>query len=216
DFAPGDFVVHRDHGIARFVGLTLMPPGGSRLSAAARLRSPTVTLPSERPKKKARRKAPEEDLEEYLTLEFANSAKLHVPATKIDQVQKYVGGFRGTPKLSALGGERWQKQKEAVTESVMGLAAELLRIRAAREHLPGIRYPADTTWQKEFEAEFPYEETDDQLAALAEIKKDMQDARPMDRLLCGDVGYGKTELAIRAAFKAVEYGKQVAILVPTT
>jgi len=216
DFAPGDFVVHRDHGIAKFVGLTLMPPGSSRLSAAARLRSPTVTLPSERPRKKARKKAPEEQLEEYLTLEFANAAKLHVPATKIDQVQKYVGGFRGAPKLSVLGGERWQKQKEAVSASVMGLAAELLRIRAAREHLPGIRYPADTAWQKEFEAEFPYEETDDQLAALAEIKKDMQDPRPMDRLLCGDVGYGKTELAIRAAFKAVEYGKQVAVLVPTT
>ena len=217
DFAPGDFVVHRDHGIAKFVGLVVMPPGGARLSASARLRSPTIVLPSEKPKKKATKKvADDEPLGEYLTLEFAGKAKLHVPAVNIDQVQKYVGGFHGAPKLSILGGERWQKQKEAVSASVRGLAAELLRVRAAREHLPGIRFPADTAWQKEFEAEFPYEETDDQLAALAEIKKDMQDSRPMDRLLCGDVGYGKTELAIRAAFKAVEFGKQVAVLVPTT
>ncbi|MFN7020122.1 MAG: transcription-repair coupling factor, partial [Phycisphaerales bacterium] len=137
---------------------------------------------------------------------------------KIDQIQKYVGGMggRGEPALSALGGQRWRKQKEAVSASVKDLAGEMLRIRAAREHLPGIRYPADTAWQKEFEAEFPYQETEDQLAALGEIKRDMTSGRPMDRLLCGDVGYGKTELAIRAAFKACEFGKQVAVLVPTT
>src|SRR5690606_30074815 len=123
--------------------------------------------------------------QEYLTLEFAGKARLHVPAMNIDQVQKYIGGMGGrtAPQLSTLGGQRWRAQKEKVAESVRDLAAEMLRVRAAREHMPGIRYPGDTAWQKEFEAEFPYEETDDQLAALAEIKKDMQSDRPMDRLV---------------------------------
>src|ERR1051326_811618 len=123
--------------------------------------------------------------QEYLTLEFAGGAKLHVPASNIDQVQKYIGGFKGKPQLSTLGGQRWKSQKERVAESVKDLAAEMLRVRAAREHMPGIRYPADTAWQKEFEAEFPYEETPDQLAAIAEIKRDMADDQPMDRLICG-------------------------------
>jgi transcription-repair coupling factor (superfamily II helicase) len=212
DFAPGDLVVHREHGIARFAGLRVMPTReGTRLGPV---------LP-ERGDARKRRAAPGADgefwgHEEFLTLEFAKGAKLHVPATRIDQVQKYIGGFKGKPQLSVLGGQRWQRQKDVVRDSVKDLASELLRVRAAREHMPGIRFPADTAWQKEFEAEFPYEETDDQLAALAEIKKDMAGERPMDRLVCGDVGYGKTELAIRAAFKAVEFGKQVAVLVPTT
>ncbi len=218
DFVPGDYVVHRDHGIALFRGLTQMKPREVKKSAP-------VVLPGEKPKKARKRQGvggvgdeedPFEGMEEYLTLEFDGGSKLHVPCTKIDQVQKYVGGFRGKPQLSTIGGTRWKNQKERVAESVRDLAAEMLRIRAARESLPGVRYPADTDWQKEFEDEFPYDETEDQLAALAEIKKDMQRERPMDRLLCGDVGYGKTELAIRAAFKAVEFGKQVAVLVPTT
>jgi transcription-repair coupling factor (superfamily II helicase) len=215
DFAPGDFVVHRDHGIAVFRGLVVMQPREVKRDAP-------VVLPSDKPRRKDRSRKgapapdPDEGLEEYLTLEFAGGSKLYVPATKIDQVQKYVGGFKGQPTLSALGGTRWKKQKEAVAESVRDLAGELLRVRAARESLPGVRYPADTAWQKEFEAEFPFTETDDQLAAVAEIKKDMTSPRPMDRLLCGDVGYGKTEVAMRAAFKACEFGKQVAVLVPTT
>jgi transcription-repair coupling factor (superfamily II helicase) len=215
DFGAGDHVVHREHGIALFKGLTVMKPREVK-------RDGPVVLPSDRAAKKDRRSRrgpepdPDEGLEEYLTLEFAGRSLLHVPATKIDQVQKYVGGSRGQPTLSALGGTRWKKQKEQVSESVKDLAGEMLRIRAARSSLPGVRYPADTPWQKEFEAEFPYTETHDQLAALAEIKRDMQGAQPMDRLLCGDVGYGKTEVAIRAAFKAVEFGKQVAVLVPTT
>ncbi|MEM9414237.1 MAG: transcription-repair coupling factor [Planctomycetota bacterium] len=154
--------------------------------------------------------------QEYLTLEFADSAKLHVPATQIDLIQKYVGGFSGRPPLSKLGGKRWKKQKESVAEAVKDLAAELLRVQAARTVQPGIRYPADTAWQKEFEAEFPFDETEDQLAAIAAIKRDMAEPQPMDRLICGDVGFGKTEVAIRAAFKAAEFGKQVAVLVPTT
>lgn len=188
EIEPGDYVVHADHGVAKFTGLKAMKRGrGAQQSA-----------------------------EEFLTLEFAARAKLHVPASQIDKVQKYIGGFRGQPPLSTLGGKRWQKQKDQAREAVRDLAAEMLRIQAAREHLPGVQYPADTTWQREFEAEFPYEETDDQLAALSEIKKDMRSPRPMDRLICGDVGYGKTEVAIRAAFKAAEYGKQIAVLVPTT
>jgi transcription-repair coupling factor (superfamily II helicase) len=213
DFAPDDFVVHRDHGIAIFRGLVAMKPREVK-------RAEKVVLPSERPKKKSTGAGedtdPDEGFEEYLTLEFAGSSKLHVPASTIDLVQKYVGGFRGKPQLSSLGGTRWRKQKDSVAESVKDLAGELLRVRAAREHLPGVRFPADTAWQREFEDEFPFEETQDQLAALGEIKKDMTTERPMDRLLCGDVGYGKTELAVRAAFKACEFGKQVAVLVPTT
>ena len=154
--------------------------------------------------------------QEFLTLEFAEGAKLHVPATQIDLVQKYIGGFEGKPPLSKLGGKRWNKQKEQVREAVKDLAKELLRVQAARATQPGIRYPDDTAWQREFEAEFPYEETEDQLATIAAIKHDMNEDQPMDRLICGDVGFGKTEVAIRAAFKAVEYGKQVAVLVPTT
>jgi transcription-repair coupling factor (superfamily II helicase) len=212
EFAPGDFVVHAEHGIARFVGLKVMKaaasggvtaePGGGAVPDSllgGRVRGSGA-----------------ESQQEYLTLEFAGRTRLHVPATHIDQVQKYVGGFKGKPPLSTLGGQRWRAQKERVSQSVRDLAGEMLRVRAAREHMPGIRYPGDTAWQREFEAEFPYEETEDQLAALAEIKKDMAADRPMDRLVCGDVGFGKTELAIRAAFKAAEYGKQTAVLVPTT
>lgn len=217
DFGPGDYVVHRDHGIALFKGLVPMRPREVK-------RDGPIVLPSEKPKKKTKAERlgltepqdPDEGMEEYLHLEFAGSTQLYVPATKIDHVQKYIGGFRGAPTLSAIGGTRWKNQKEQAAESVRDLAGEMLRLRAARDTQPGVRFPADTTWQKEFEDEFPFDETEDQLAAVAEIKKDMMSSRPMDRLLCGDVGYGKTEVAMRAAFKAVEFGKQVAILVPTT
>ncbi len=154
--------------------------------------------------------------QEYLTLSFAQSAVLHVPATQIDLVQKYIGGFEGRPPLSMLGGKKWSKQKQQVAEAVKDLAAELLRVQAARQTQPGVRYPDDAAWQREFEAEFPYDETEDQLAAIAAIKQDMSVDQPMDRLICGDVGFGKTEVAIRAAFKAITHGKQVAVLVPTT
>jgi len=154
--------------------------------------------------------------EEYLSLRFAENATLHVPAARINLIQKYIGGFSGHPLLSRLGSGVWEKQKAKVAEAVMDMAAELLDIQAARAAQPGQAYPPDTDWQREFEAEFPYEPTEDQLTAAEEIKQDMVRSRPMDRLLCGDVGYGKTELAMRAAFKAAEFGKQVAILVPTT
>jgi transcription-repair coupling factor (superfamily II helicase) len=191
DLEVGDYVVHIDHGIAKFTGLKQM---------------------------RARKNTKGEQVGggEYLTLQFADQALLHVPAGQIDLIQKYVGGFQGRPPLSTLGGKRWRKQKDSVAEAVKDLAAELLRVQAARQTQSGTRFPADSHWQKEFEAEFPYDETDDQLAAIAAIKADMADDNPMDRLICGDVGFGKTEVALRAAFKCIEFGKQVAVLVPTT
>jgi transcription-repair coupling factor (superfamily II helicase) len=154
--------------------------------------------------------------DEYLTLRFADKATLHVPANRINLIQKYIGGFTGHPQLSRLGSGAWERQKARVSEAVMDMAAELIEVQAARAHEVGIAYPADTEWQREFEGEFRYEPTPDQITGAQDIKADMTKPRPMDRLLCGDVGYGKTELAMRAAFKAVEFGKQVAILVPTT
>jgi transcription-repair coupling factor (superfamily II helicase) len=212
EFQPGDYVVHAEHGIARFISLTTMKPKRLRSVTSGGTGVPTGLTPVE----PRGREAADGEAQEYLTLEFAGKSRLHVPAVQIDLVQKYVGGFKGKPALSTLGGQKWKAQKERVAESVKDLAAELLRVRAAREHMPGVRFPADTPWQKEFEAAFPHEETEDQLAALASIKRDQQQEKPMDRLVCGDVGFGKTELAIRAAFKVCEFGKQVAVLVPTT
>jgi transcription-repair coupling factor (superfamily II helicase) len=154
--------------------------------------------------------------EEHLILEFREGTRVHVPASKIDLVQKYVGGARTDPELSKFGGTSWQRKKERVEAAVLDLASDMIDLQALREAQPGIAYPADTEWQHEFEAAFAYEETPDQLTTMAEIKRDMERSRPMDRLICGDVGYGKTELAIRAAFKAIDNGKQVAVLVPTT
>ncbi len=158
----------------------------------------------------------EDRTDEYLALEFAGRAVVHVPISQIHLVQKYIGGFHGHPKLSKVGGVGWKRTKERVAEAVTDLAAELLAVQARRATEAGIAYPHDTEWQREFEGSFLYQETEDQLRALDDLKSDMTRPRPMDRLLCGDVGYGKTELAVRAAFKVVEYGKQVAVLVPTT
>ncbi|MBA4119965.1 MAG: transcription-repair coupling factor [Isosphaera sp.] len=211
---PGDYVVHAEHGIARYRGLRVLRARPGERSVESRLRDPGTGSGRPAAREQDASAGPGE-AQEYLTLEFDGGTLVHVPAVNIDLVQKYVGA-RGSPPLSSVGGGRWKKQKERALEAVRDMAGEMLRVRAAREAMPGIRYPADTAWQREFEAEFPYQETDDQLAAMGEIKRDMGGARPMDRLLCGDVGYGKTELAIRAAFKAVEFGKQVAVLVPTT
>jgi len=154
--------------------------------------------------------------EEHLILEFREGTRVYVPASKIDLVQKYVGGSRTEPELSKLGGSGWQRKKDKVEAAVLDLASEMVQLQALRQSKPGIPYPPDTEWQAAFDAAFPYQETPDQLTTAAEIKKDMERPRPMDRLVCGDVGYGKTELAMRAAFKAVDNGKQVAVLVPTT
>jgi len=154
--------------------------------------------------------------EEFLTLRFADNAVLHVPAAKINLVQKYIGSGRKRPSLSKFGGTGWARQKERAETAVKDLAAEMLRIQAARQAMPGTSFPRDTEWQRQFTDEFIYTETPDQLAAMGQVHEDMFAGRPMDRLLCGDVGYGKTELAMRAAFKAAESGKQTAVLVPTT
>jgi len=158
----------------------------------------------------------DDQVEEHLVLEFHGRTKLYVPSSKIGLVQKYVGSTKGRPTLARLGGRTWVRQKERVREAITDLAAEMLELQAARTARPGIGFTLDTPWQREFDASFPYQETSDQLVAIEAIQSDMGEPRPMDRLLCGDVGYGKTELAMRAAFKAVDAGYQVAALVPTT
>ncbi|MFH1924600.1 MAG: CarD family transcriptional regulator, partial [Planctomycetota bacterium] len=155
-------------------------------------------------------------VEEHLVLEFQERTKLYVPSSKISLVQKYVGGAKSRPKLAKIGGRVWGRQKEAAESAVHDLAAEMLDLEAARAARPGIAFPRDTEWQQEFDASFPYHETPDQTVTLEALKSDMTQPRPMDRLLCGDVGFGKTELAMRATFKAVDAGYQVAVLVPTT
>jgi len=154
--------------------------------------------------------------EEHLEIEFHGGTRIYVPSSKIELVQKYVGGRKTKPTLARIGGKAWIRHKQAAEKAVIDLAADMLQLQAARSARPGIAFPADSTWQQEFDAAFPHQETPDQLSALVAIKEDMQQPKPMDRLLCGDVGYGKTELAIRAAFKAIDAGYQVAVLVPTT
>jgi transcription-repair coupling factor (superfamily II helicase) len=153
---------------------------------------------------------------EFLTLEFSDEVTLYVPVTQVDLVQRYVGVKGHSPALSTLGGKTWSNRKQAVASAVSTLALELLEVAATREKKQGIEYPPDSEWQHEFEAAFPFPDTEDQKEATAAIKGDMTSPRPMDRLVCGDVGFGKTELAMRAAFKAVDAGKQVGVLVPTT
>jgi transcription-repair coupling factor (superfamily II helicase) len=153
---------------------------------------------------------------EFLLLEFSAGERLYVPVDAVDQVQRYVGVGEAVPRLHRLGGRRWTRQKADVREAVARLALEMIGIQAAREARPGIAYPPDTRWQRELEASFPFADTQDQVRATAVIKAEMEKPTPMDRLVCGDVGYGKTEVAVRAAFKAAEAGRQVAVLVPTT
>ncbi len=153
---------------------------------------------------------------DYLHVRYAGNDKLYVPVDQIDQVQKYVGSEEKDPKIYALGGNDWKKVKRKVQSSVEDIADDLIKLYAEREASKGHSFSEDGPEQSDFEASFPYQETEDQIRAITEIKEDMEKERPMDRLLCGDVGYGKTEVAIRAAFKAIMDGKQVAILVPTT
>ncbi len=181
---PGDYVVHIDHGIARFHGLARMSSDGME--------------------------------KEYLVLEYAAGDRLYVPVERIDRVSRYIGAGDQAPPLNRLRGREWQRTKKRVKESVAEIARELLDLYAAREVAPGFAFSADSLWQQELEASFPYMETPDQVEAIMTVKEDMEKAKPMDRLICGDVGYGKTEIGLRAAFKAVMNNKQVAILVPTT
>ena len=194
DLEEGDLVVHLQHGIGRYQGLKNLPLGsGPNMSETECL------------------------VIEYAPGDGANEPpKLYVPVSEAHLVSKYVGAGRANPPLNTLGGLRWAKAKEQTEKAVRDVAAELLRIQAVRETQVGHAFKPDTPWQREFESAFIYEETRDQLTAIAETKADLERPKPMDRLICGDVGFGKTEVAIRAAFKAVMDGKQVAILVPTT
>ncbi len=153
---------------------------------------------------------------EHLVLEFDGGTKLFVPSSKIELVQRYVGGTKSRPKLAKIGGVAWAKQKKAAERAVQDMAVELLELQARRQSQPGITFAADSVWQNQFDASFSYVETPDQLRAIDAVKRDMSNSRPMDRLICGDVGFGKTEVAMRAAFKAIDSGYQVAVLVPTT
>jgi len=153
---------------------------------------------------------------DYLVIQYEGTDRLKIPTEQIEQIQKYVGSEGHEPRLNKLGGTEWAKVKSRVKESIQEMAAELLRLAAIRQTTPGYAFSPDTVWQRQFEEAFPYEETPDQLKAVEEIKRDMEKPHPMDRLLLGDVGYGKTEVALRAVFKAASDGKQVAVLVPTT
>ncbi len=154
--------------------------------------------------------------QECLVVQYRDKARLYVPVSRIDLVQRYVGLAGARPTIDKLGGVSWSRRKAAAASAVGNLAKDLLFLQALRDRSPGIAYPPDSDWHREFEASFVYEETEDQLSIAHQIKDDMELQKPMDRLVCGDVGYGKTELAMRAAFKAVSFGKQVAVLVPTT
>jgi transcription-repair coupling factor (superfamily II helicase) len=201
DLDEGEYVVHLQHGIGRYVGLEMMPISGGtkKLERAAVV-----------------------DAQECLVIEYAPgdptqpAPRLYVPVSEAHLVSKYVGTGKARPALNTLGGNRWARAKEQAERAVRDLAGELLNIQAARESQAGHAFPPDTPWQREFESAFVYEETPDQMRAIVEAKRDLERPKPMDRLICGDVGYGKTEVAIRAAFKGVMGGKQVAILVPTT
>lgn len=184
ELKPGDYVVHVNHGIGKYLGIETLNVAGLH--------------------------------KDYLHIQYAGNDKLYVPVEQIDQVQKYVGSEEKTPKVYSLGGNEWSKVKNKVRTAVADIAQDLIKLYAKRQEARGYAFHTDTPFQREFEAMFPYEETPDQLRSIAEIKKDMERSQPMDRLLCGDVGYGKTEVAVRAAFKAVMDGKQVAVLVPTT
>ena len=187
DLSVGDLVVHEHHGIGRYAGMVKMAADGVQ--------------------------------KDYVKIAYAGSDVLYVPATQLDLVSKYIGGGEDaneTKKLSKLGGTEWEKQKTRAKKAVQDLAKGLIQLYAQRQRQPGFSFSPDAPWQREFEEEFEYTETEDQLRCVDEIKRDMERPTPMDRLLCGDVGYGKTEVAFRAIMKCVMDGKQAAILVPTT
>ncbi len=186
DLSPGDLVVHQQHGIGRYVAMVKIAADGVE--------------------------------KDYLKVAYAGADVLYVPATQLDMVSKYIGAGENaeTKKLSKLGGDAWERAKRKAKGAAKDLAKGLIQLYAQRQRTPGFAFSPDSPWMKEFEEQFPYTETDDQLRCIQEVKTDMEKSQPMDRLLCGDVGYGKTEVAFRAIMKAVLDGKQAAILVPTT
>jgi transcription-repair coupling factor (superfamily II helicase) len=185
DLKPGDFVVHSEHGIGRFLGLREIGQGDRQGG-------------------------------DYMLLEYAGESRLYVPLARMDLIQKFRGAGDYTPALDRLGGATWARTKSRVKAKMRDMADELLKLYAERQLAEGFGFSPDGNWQREFEDAFEFVETDDQVSAIRDIKKDLERTQPMDRLLCGDVGYGKTEVAMRAAFKALGDGKQVAVLAPTT
>jgi transcription-repair coupling factor (superfamily II helicase) len=203
----GDLVVHLEHGIGRFLGLLRLPKSPHTVETGA---SPAL------PKSAADAAATTDGTQEVLALEFADEAKLYVPLEQAYLVSRYVGAGKKSPPLSSLGDGRWARAKIKAAASIFDYAGKMLAVQAERETHPGYAFAPDTKWQAEFEHSFPFRETPDQMKAIIDTKIDMERSRPMDRLICGDVGFGKTEVAVRAAFKAVMDGKQVAVLAPTT
>lgn len=184
DLKNGDYVVHANHGIGKYIGMQTLEVDGVH--------------------------------QDYMTILYQNDDKLFIPVTQLNLIQKFVASEAKSPKINKLGGSEWTKTKRKVSSKIEDIADDLIQLYATRESEKGYAFPPDDAYQKEFEDAFPYSETDDQLRSTAEIKHDMEQSRPMDRLLVGDVGYGKTEVALRAAFKAISNSKQVAFLVPTT
>ena len=195
DLVEGSYVVHIDHGVARFAGTTRMGDDGTGAAWDG---------------------GRDSNEKEYLVLEYAENDKLYVPTEHLDRVTTYVGAQDHPPNLTRLGSAEWARVKQRVKGAAREMASELLRVQAARELAEGHEFSADSVWQQELEDSFPYEETPDQAAAISDVKTDMEQTKPMDRLICGDVGYGKTEIALRASFKTVNDGMQVGLLVPTT
>jgi transcription-repair coupling factor (superfamily II helicase) len=190
ELTPGELVVHVEHGIGRYRGMVTLGGDGQATSSDGQ--------------------------REFLLLEYAGGDNLYVPADQADRVNRYIGAGDAGPTITRLGSGEWNRARNRVRRAVREIARDLLELYARREHAAGFAFPPDTVWQRELESSFAFVETPDQLRALAEVKLDMESSRPMDRLLVGDVGYGKTEIALRAAFKAAESGKQIAMLVPTT
>jgi transcription-repair coupling factor (superfamily II helicase) len=218
EFAPGDLVVHRDHGVGRFLEMRRVAEDGAGdggPAAAQRGRGPAGPgAPAVGPD--ALETSGGASVQEYMLLEYADGDRLFVPVQHLDRIDRYVGGSDAHPALSRLGTGEWERTKRRVRERTEAVARELLTLYSRREAAPGHAFSADSDWQRELEGSFPFEETPDQMLVLDDIKRDMEASRPMDRVVCGDVGFGKTELALRAAFKAVIEGRQVAVLVPTT
>ena len=204
----GDLVVHLEHGIGKFLGLQKFAVGQAhRLPSAGETESASGTLAIQQQGGQP---------QEVLVLEFADEAKLYVPLEQAYLVSRYVGAGKKSPPLSSLGDGKWARAKIKAAASIFDYAGKMLAIQAERQMHPGHAFAPDTKWQAEFEHSFPFRETPDQMKAIIDTKIDMERPRSMDRLICGDVGFGKTEVAVRAAFKAVMNGKQVAVLAPTT
>jgi transcription-repair coupling factor (superfamily II helicase) len=184
DIEPGDFIVHTDHGIGKYLGMQRMRRDGS--------------------------------FKDYFVIEYKDGDKLYIENRDLHKLQRYISFHRSAPELNSLTGKRWEHTKKMASEGASKVARELLHLQALRDSTKGYSFSKDTDWQSQIEDAFPFDETPDQLKATAAVKADMESSKPMDRLLCGDVGYGKTEVALRAAFKAVMDNKQVAVLVPTT